>query len=68
MSLSRMLIHVKRNRKLCIRPDSGLDSRLGSRSEGIGQTTFAAILTVLVESHEDTSAALRILREREWLE
>lgn len=36
-----------------------LDSRrLAARSELVGETALAAVLTVLVERHEDTSAAL----------
>ena len=32
--------------------------RLGSGSEGVGQTTLAAVLAILVEGHEDTSTTL----------
>ena len=32
--------------------------RFGARSEGVGQTALAAVLTIIVEGHEDTSTTL----------
>ena len=32
--------------------------RFGTRGESIGQTTLAAVLTIIMEGHEDTSTAL----------
>lgn len=43
----------------CIRTCSLDNGRLGPRLEGVRQAALAAVLTVLVECHEDPSAALR---------
>ena len=32
--------------------------RLGTRGEGVGQTTLATVLTILMEGHENTCTAL----------
>ena len=41
------------NEKGCL-----LYRRLGTWSEGVGQTALAAVLTILVEGHENASATL----------
>jgi len=46
-------VMTAKNEKDCL-----LYRRLGARSECVGQTTLAAILAVVVESHEDTSTTL----------